>query len=133
MREFFHGWRRKVGVAALVMACVLGCIWYRSTLIGDRFSIAGYVGVSQFGSISLGYQPEFSSMPPLFQSHILNKTVKIKLPGGGTMTVSNPRWTHVGQEILLWPLVVPLSLLSAYLILWQPRKRVIVEERPSGQ
>ncbi len=27
MREFFNGWRRKVGVATLLMACVLMGFW----------------------------------------------------------------------------------------------------------
>jgi len=30
MREFFHGWRRKIGVVTLVMACVLMVGWVRS-------------------------------------------------------------------------------------------------------
>jgi hypothetical protein len=30
MKEFFRGWRRKVGVVTLVMACLLMCGWVRS-------------------------------------------------------------------------------------------------------
>ena len=39
MREFFQGWRRKVGVVTLVMACVLTAGWVRSFLIRDILSI----------------------------------------------------------------------------------------------
>ena len=37
MREFFKGWRRKVGLAALVMACVVMGAWMRSQFTSDVF------------------------------------------------------------------------------------------------
>src|SRR5258708_4117292 len=38
MHTFFHGWRRKAGCVALVMACVFTGIWIRSYRIVDTFS-----------------------------------------------------------------------------------------------
>jgi hypothetical protein len=35
MREFFRGWRRRAGVAALVMACAFAGMWLRSRVIVD--------------------------------------------------------------------------------------------------
>ena len=37
MGEFFHGWRRKVGVLTLVMACVLMGVWFRGQTIQDSY------------------------------------------------------------------------------------------------
>ena len=39
MREFFRGWKRKLGVVSLVMACVFMAGWVRSSLLTDRFAI----------------------------------------------------------------------------------------------
>lgn len=35
MRDFFRGWRRKVGIAMLLMACVVLVLWIRSRFILD--------------------------------------------------------------------------------------------------
>lgn len=37
MKEFFHGWRRKAGVAMLVMACCITAAWLRSCFREDSF------------------------------------------------------------------------------------------------
>jgi len=37
MREFFKGWRRKLGVVTLLMACGLMAGWLRSQSVLDRF------------------------------------------------------------------------------------------------
>ena len=39
MGEFFHGWRRKVGLMTLLMACLLSACWFRSYSINDTISI----------------------------------------------------------------------------------------------
>src|SRR5580698_5128736 len=41
MREFFRGWKRKVGVVTLLMACVLTVGWMRSWTITDWYIIRG--------------------------------------------------------------------------------------------
>ncbi|HEY4263609.1 MAG TPA: hypothetical protein VGM98_25825 [Schlesneria sp.] len=33
--SFFHGWRRKAGLATLLMACILMVVWMRSRIIFD--------------------------------------------------------------------------------------------------
>lgn len=35
MLKFLYGWRRKLGVIALLLACVLGVLWVRSLLALD--------------------------------------------------------------------------------------------------
>ncbi len=44
MGEFFHGWRRKVGVSSLVMACVFMGVWVRSLTIIDIVTIRTLFG-----------------------------------------------------------------------------------------
>ena len=39
MRAFFKGWKRKIGVVALVMACVFMAVWARSLSISDAILI----------------------------------------------------------------------------------------------
>jgi hypothetical protein len=38
MGGFFNGWRRKVGLVILLMACVFAAVWVRSKRIEDEFS-----------------------------------------------------------------------------------------------
>lgn len=38
MASFFRGWKRKVGVVGLVLACVLMVAWVRSTLVKDHLT-----------------------------------------------------------------------------------------------
>ncbi|MDB5343116.1 MAG: hypothetical protein JWP89_1493 [Schlesneria sp.] len=38
MREFFHGWRRRVGCVTLVMALALMGFWMRSRIVFDRLA-----------------------------------------------------------------------------------------------
>src|SRR3954462_3489874 len=40
MREFFRGWRRKLGVATLVMACVFAAGWVRSLFHRDNINLS---------------------------------------------------------------------------------------------
>lgn len=37
MREFLHGWRRKVGCVTLLMACIVMGLWVRSRFYDDDF------------------------------------------------------------------------------------------------
>ena len=40
MREFFRGWRRKIGVVTLATACLLAFGWVRSLVIVDQVAVA---------------------------------------------------------------------------------------------
>src|SRR5689334_20227541 len=50
MLTFFHGWRRKMGAAALVMACVLMAGWLRSQIAIDVFAITDDVAIGSADS-----------------------------------------------------------------------------------
>ena len=41
MRDFYRGWRRKVGIVTLVMACVFMGVWVRSLVYLDIVYVQG--------------------------------------------------------------------------------------------
>ena len=124
MREFFHGWRRKAGCVALVLACAVMGLWFRSFAIFDVISLANGQQQHQIASASgrlfWGAWRERSrhSRPRnewerIGTSRRTRDEVDIQLE-----SFHNFRWI-----IPYWSVVLPLTLLSAYLILWEPRKR----------
>jgi hypothetical protein len=39
MREFFCGWKRKIGISTLGLACGIAMAWVRSIAIADHFDL----------------------------------------------------------------------------------------------
>jgi hypothetical protein len=113
MREFFHGWRRKAGSATLVLACLLATAWIRSSFTGDYVTLV--IGktklaiLSQEGTISVGVFRASGENPQ-------------DAPQTGWWTVKLPpttiKFVHYGYGFPYWGLIVPLSLLSAWLLIW---------------
>jgi hypothetical protein len=101
MHTFFHGWRRKAGVVTLVMACVFLCEWMSSRVHRRDFLL------EMDGPRYL-----------ILRSHDgAVRMVRELWPG--------PRRIRA-EEILVIPyvaIVLALTLLSAYLMLWKQRKR----------
>lgn len=125
MPDFFRGWRRKIGCVMLVVASVLAVTWGRSFIIRDTIVFGlngtGHYIVCTAGRIEWptwwyadGHSPmtgmDWISGPEMSQPWILS--VSNNIPVVSTWIVS------------YWWLVLPCSMLSAYLILWKPRKRV---------
>lgn len=127
MREFFYGWRRKAGCVTLVIACGLVGAWVRSLHVHDTLvapqlnrlhiidSVNGHIWWTGCQS-----EPDWG-----FESTALHQR----------LTASEHfvrRWSLVAKSEKLrlaqwvmpyWLITVPLTLLSAYLIFWKPRKR----------
>jgi hypothetical protein len=146
MREFFRGWRRKAGCITLAIACVLLAGWMRSLIVIDIYSTAGKTPESLVSGLHIiaWWSNDFGR----------DTDYGIRAPGGWTTISSTHwkkglhphdldriqwHWRFLGfgygddirpdymmtyRYIPYWSLVIPLALLSAYLILWQPRKRV---------
>lgn len=125
MREFFKGWRRKAGCVTLVMACVLMSVWFRSLVFFDYvdfttsdrqhevFSIRGSLSWSSWdlvGPRTEHRQTEWGG------STITDDLIVLALAIPDDARPSC--WTAP-----YWSFAVPLMLLSAYLILWNPRKK----------
>jgi hypothetical protein len=145
MHTFFHGWRRKAGVVTLVMSCIVTPLWIRSRYRVDlieihcsdstvilastegRFAAVRnmYIQQSSFNpserSVKLGALPVRSTAPFMDRQHI---TVDWRWWNGATLkSTSLLGGDPADRMVSYWTIVLPLTLLSAYLILWKPRKR----------
>jgi len=134
MTDIFYGWRRKAGCITLVMALLFMSVWIRSTFKGDfsrrEWGPVSYVFISAEGEmkglswnssggfrgndISFGLSPGY-----LLRSH--------------AATAVDLRTANVPfHEFRLqyWSIVIPLTMLSACLLLAKPRvaKPKIVHE-----
>lgn len=166
MKDFFHGWRRKAGVATLVTACVLTVCWMRSLRTIDRVDIRwadDYSATESLLSIEgclgwmQGFQhdseisdrteellarnlvtrfPEWHSysidgMAPLSETSRLDSPLaqwcwrRFRIGAGREESILASGGFFRGTDWVApyWLIVLPLTLLSAYLILWKPRKR----------
>jgi hypothetical protein len=133
MWSFFNGWRRKAGVASLVMACAVFGIWMRSRVVQDTIviSLNGYSHfiVSEKDRVwwfasPLGDPPLILWTPgpltPITAGHYV-----LQKGNGSTMQIEmDTMWFGVNHIWLVsyWSVVLGLTLLSAYLILRKPRK-----------
>ena len=144
MGQFFNGWRRKVGVGTLLLACLFCCAWARSLNEVDAFQMSrtdrvfsgngGIVWVAQTSGISTPFWAIVWYWDVMGRDRdSLGMCRQLSLPWDcrrrdGIAGIE--RGQHESQEIAMcWLridyklLVLALTLLSAYLILWKPRKR----------
>ena len=137
MLPFFHGWRRKAGCVTLVLALVIMAGWARSYTVRDVITTAPLFGQGHTLSSDVGElqwvswkanspRPQF---PAGWRSQGLRytKLPKIRLfrPVKFQMVTASLAGTNAeGFATSHWLFVLPLTLLSTYLILWKPQKRV---------
>ena len=126
MHEFFHGWRRKAGVVTLVIALAMVALWSRSYRINDIGMLAVGDWQHEFSSINgvilwrswrpVGTRPSdgYEMVPVL----ALQRVASVK----GIDWLSRFDNSDT-KRIAYWSLILPVTLFSAYLILWKPRKR----------
>ena len=147
MREFVYGWRRKTGLALLATAMLLTVAWFRSLVLTDIVSTVAFgdlhvvqsghgvvvwgrqLGMTidiggwySFGTIKHRNSYQFSKAwkPPdnwrcCWQYGIGDAAVgSHEQVGGGLRTL----WWRAPY----WVLVLPLTLLSAFLIFSKPRQ-----------
>ncbi|HEY4260326.1 MAG TPA: hypothetical protein VGM98_09200 [Schlesneria sp.] len=161
MREFFRGWRRKVGCVTLALACIVTSLWVRSLsraddvflpfgdqatiqLISQKSTLTVRKFVSRFrvGTAKVGpdrilllgvFPPTKSSTGNVaLSADERNRSQlgtpyawKFKVCGVGLATYEDHQrpLRVVIFTIPYWSIAIPLTLLSAYLILWKPRKQ----------
>lgn len=125
MREFFRGWRRKVGCVALVMACIVVGMWIRSSVFYDQCAWADTnrknVVYSLNGEFGWWHWEGSRRKPISFGSFPLAREDEAKWRM--ILEMSRLQNDARGWTCLYWHLAIPLTLLSAYLLLWKPRKR----------
>ena len=136
MREFFRGWRRKLGCVTLVMACALMGLWVRSLKLWDFYSFPTSERHHQFDSIDGGFiwsswdrQPPENWASPEWEWIADDADTAGSFPGFLKFW-DNPTNRHRHARywyVYYWSLVIPLTLLSAYLLLWNPHRRTGAE------
>lgn len=114
MRDFFRIGRQKAGIVLLVMAIGLVGMWARSlnTVDACTFVIAyrqQFVFSTHGRIVWLTWSPEMPQLPTLWNSYDIDTDDDDSTPDEADWSISH------------WGLAVPLTLLSAYLLLWKPR------------
>ena len=120
MREFFHGWRRKSGCVTLMMALLFMGGWIRSRT--DRDTAVIRTGTNSF----FGFESKDGSMrlahfafnyPVTFFGNFEFEGAR----RSDALTLMAVVPSELQFAVPYWSIAVPLTLLSAYLILWKPR------------
>jgi hypothetical protein len=103
MGEFFRHWRRKTGFMTLLLACMLAGWWMHSlSLAPDTEGIRSYF---VFHSVGIAFEcDDFAHGVQLDGSH-----------RSRSKTLSS-------LFVSYWQIVLPLTLIAAYLLLWKPRR-----------
>ena len=132
MREFIRGWRRKIGMLTLAMACVFMAVWIRSLFMLDQFWF--YAGNGHLETLysfdsKIGWLRDGTDGIPLmatgWSSHPSNSREFSEF--------GKCRWIsiHYGEaegefstfwDLPYWSIVLPLTALSSFLLLQMPCK-----------
>lgn len=148
MRDFFCGWRRKIGVVTLVLACVFMAEWVRSQTIEDEIIFGSGEGKSFHSLTSSRYGIKWQKDASDGVRHWLTgwrcNSIESTGPHEPTRGYVDPqvidwRWELYGIDlgrfhdqthstsrvswwlVPYWSIVIPLTLLSASLLLSKPR------------
>lgn len=130
MREFFHGWRRKLGCVVLLMACVIFMMWMRSLVIEDQIEIKP---PDEWHRLVHHIESSHSVISWTAWSTALGQNRWRSVTAGPHReTILNEEWPQYQQglgmrriiqrEVPYWVLVLPLTFLSAWLILGRQRQ-----------
>ena len=135
MREFFKGWQRKVGCVTLAMACAFTAVWFRSQVYWESIAVpfqgAAYSLKSVHGALAISRvwysDPEMLTSYPfgwasfkVGNDHLPNESFELTDVQGGARSGT---LRHQRLVISHLSIAIPLSVISACLILW-PGKRV---------
>jgi hypothetical protein len=129
--DYFTPWRRKFGVLTLVMACVFAAGWVRSISIEDQIQIKPpdrwhrflHVFESSHSVISwVALDMQFGEIQ--WQSAPVGADRETMLLEWFPQYAERREKKYVKNwEVPYWSIVIPLTLLSAWLLLIDPRKR----------
>ena len=129
---YFKPWRRKIGVLTLVMALALMGLWLRSLSKLDSVALNGspwqYVVSSGFGQLHIwqtSHQVGLEPMRIAFGEKLKNvEGYNYQLGFIRLCFMSSGNSDEVVRLCFIpfWVIVIPLTLLSAYLLLSKPSK-----------
>jgi hypothetical protein len=143
MREFFKPLRRKIGVLTLVLACVFAAGWVRSLQTTDfvRIPVKNHAWIEMVGRTASVHL--YATYHGKAKSNFLWKTIsaadeeqespsffspsdlQIHALGVGIGKISYPSRDWIHRVVVILPyfsITIPLTLLSAFLLLSKPRK-----------
>lgn len=140
MRQFFQGWKRKVGVVTLVIACMFVAAWVRSShkveLVLFNKAWPHYAllsGCGQFRILKIGHhtiEPKGANpgIKVVFRFHkwtpvFFEGSPRIERFDGDAVEAFDESTGTARQLrfITYWSIVIPLTLISACLLLSKPR------------
>jgi len=151
MGEFFKGWRRKIGVLTLVTACAMSGMWIRSLTIRDvlawkcfnvDFAIRSFeagLGWQRYSpsdpNTSVGWLTDsgkkFFYFDPWWTYENFDVVATTSRMDWAGFNFGSIEWTTLTDPpkkgafavwiIPYWSLILPLTLLSAYLLVAKPR------------
>ncbi len=143
MNNFFHEGRRKIGIVTLFLACLFAAAWVRSFSVGDFVASANYQFVSFHGGVfwertNLPFQLRFQyvteddrHVTDVYHDHEWDDKWRWKRCGFAfgetetTVAAANGTFSTVKSTyyfIPYWSVVIPLTLLSASMLLSKRRK-----------
>lgn len=125
MKAFFHGWRRKVGCVALIAACAVTGMWLRSLHIFDTVSFtteqSQHQVTSADGSV---YWKAVNRNDAQQHGKGWTQVEPSKYPNPEKVKFIQLYFLRNANAVVpYWSLILPLTLLSAYLLLVPSRKR----------
>ncbi|HEY4259765.1 MAG TPA: hypothetical protein VGM98_06390 [Schlesneria sp.] len=134
MNTFLHSWRRKAGVVTLTMAVAFTGMWVRSTVVHDDIIPptwtaldVGFISEKQSITCQTLGRARFCPLgAPLWQASSLpyrrsiDPAIVWQWEFGGFRYNCNSEIRCV--VVPYWAFAIPLVMLSAYLLLWNPRK-----------
>jgi hypothetical protein len=131
MREFFRGWKRKIGVMALVLACFVAVGWVRSLRVGDWIRIpigehAHFVLFTHPGTFGGGLSDDPSA--------VARYRYDMSIWTGERYTFRTPSIAdrvYDTVHLSYWSIVLPLTLISAWCLLTKPRAKRATTPEPA--
>jgi hypothetical protein len=141
MHDFFKPWRRKFGVVVLVMACVFAAGWIRSRRTVDcleiesPFSDCVVISGDERLQIVEGRINDWVSNPIWVKLAMTSKRSSDHEGIRMNRKSFDASFVYLNRDpraiAPYWSLVVPLTLLSACLLLSKPRQKKPVPAKPS--
>ena len=132
MREFFKPWRRRIGCVTLMIACGLSIAWLSSEIVNDCVYFAPTNGILSDRGRLHWWRIDEGILPPNRKAEMWINSEGYWVQGLGQIHEVKPV-----LSVSYWSMAVPVTLISAYLLLWQPRTKPSInaqpEERPGLQ
>lgn len=123
MGDFLQSWRRKAGIALLVMACAVMMVWARGLAAGDSIGFITDGGMYFVSATDHGLECRKSLDPPAIGSpRIWWHHVPVNSVPVGFLNVEDTVAEPALRTMSHWAIVLPMVILAAYLVLLTPRR-----------